>query len=220
MRTNPSPATHDTLAQRKADGTDGITQKVNDPTGAYVKTKDAQIVVNNGTTDVIIIGRKSPEQTYGMVTNDGTTNRLLVESTGQIKISQPGIDVKTATDSQLIFNSNNNLFKIIASSTATVAVTTGASADSLFQTSVAHGQSFRPAILAFVTPPVSMGASLEQIPYYFFLYDAGTTSFQTRGMARAYIDDTNITFYVRTNNGSLYAGNWVFRYYLLQETSG
>jgi hypothetical protein len=64
-KNNVKPTSHDFLTQRKSDGTEGITYKVDSFTGGYVSTKDAQIYVNDGTTNRILIGR-APDGTYGM----------------------------------------------------------------------------------------------------------------------------------------------------------
>lgn len=200
QRTDAKPNIHDVLSENKADGTQGITQFVNQTARPYVLTKDAHVVANDGTYNVVELGRLA-DGTYGL------------------KVAKPGFDVYSATNSQLIFNSGQNTFKIIGSGSTTVTATTGAAADTSFQVDVPHGLSFRPAVLAFVTTPAGVGGSLEQIPYYFHLYDVASTSFQVRAMARIYIDDTNVSFYVRTNNGAPYAGSWVFKYYLLQETA-
>lgn len=124
-RTNAMPSVHDSLTENKADGTQGITQKVNTTTGAYVKTKDAQIVVNNGTVDSISIGRQS-DQTFGMRTSDGTNTRLSIASDGTIKISKVGFDANTTGDANLIFNSSQNMFKIVATGTTSIVVPAGA----------------------------------------------------------------------------------------------
>lgn len=64
-KTNINPSGHDLLKQRRADGTEGITPIVDGFTGGYVSTKDGQIIVHDGTTIRILIGR-APSGEYGI----------------------------------------------------------------------------------------------------------------------------------------------------------
>lgn len=93
-RTNSSPNIHDTLTERPADGTQGFTQKVDTNTGAFVSTQDGTLLVNDGETDIIAIGRQS-DGTYG------------------IKAVVEGADVSTATADQVTFDSADLTFQII-----------------------------------------------------------------------------------------------------------
>lgn len=77
MREAAMPATHDASSERKADGTTTITQKVDNKSGAYVTTKDALILVNDGTNNRIGIG-------------------LLPDGQFNIIITKPGINITDA----------------------------------------------------------------------------------------------------------------------------
>ncbi len=94
-RTSAMPNVHDVQTERQADGTQGITQKLDTASGAYVSTKDAQILVNDGTNDTILIGRQA-DGSYG------------------IKIANEGYDVQTAAGPQQVaFNSSDLTIQII-----------------------------------------------------------------------------------------------------------
>lgn len=215
-RVSPMPMLHDVSSTRKADGTQGVTQKIDTDTGAYVSTKDAQIVVNNGTNDVITIGRQSQDQSFGMLTNDGTNNRMLIDTNGQIKISQPGYDVRTAVDSQLIFNSDNNLFKVVLSGTTSLVY------DGSVNTykTIPHGQSTIPIVLAYVQLPSTATnfspMQSQYVPMPFYQLRTGLPAVQCVQS----VDSTNI--YLRVHD--IYSSpstpeTYNFRYYVLQETS-
>lgn len=94
-RDMPAPSVHDTAAERKADGTSAITNKVGTSTGAFVTTKDASIIVNDGTTNVVQLGALGNSGKFGL------------------KVAKSGFDVTSTGNANLIFNSNQNTFKII-----------------------------------------------------------------------------------------------------------
>lgn len=108
-RTSATPLQHDIESSRKADGTQGVTQKVNDDTGPYVSTKDGRLLVNDGSNDIIIIGRQA-NGAYGM------------------KQSVAGVNVDDATYTQTVFDSSNLTFQVIDVITDTATRSPGAGA--------------------------------------------------------------------------------------------
>lgn len=139
-----------------------------------------------------------------------------------LKIAQANTEVATASDSQLVFDSRRNLFKIITTATATFNVsslTSGSTSSSV----VPHGLNTVPAVIAFVngtgstyltankyysvptTVPVAIGGKYEAGINYWFQ-----------------VDSTNITFNV-SNYTSLSPitdiGTANFRYYVMIETA-
>jgi len=67
MSVTPMPIIHNAVDKRMADGTTSITNKVGgDDTGPRVITRDAQIIVNDGTRARIILGLL-PDSSYGLV---------------------------------------------------------------------------------------------------------------------------------------------------------
>lgn len=66
------PLVHDIGTGRKADGTQGLTHKIDGDTGAYVISKDGRVLVNDGDNDRIILGLL-PDGTFGLViSQEGT----------------------------------------------------------------------------------------------------------------------------------------------------
>lgn len=61
----PAPNLSDAKAQRHADGTTGISNKLDSSTGAYVSTKNGRILVYDGTVNRVLIGL-APDGTYGV----------------------------------------------------------------------------------------------------------------------------------------------------------
>lgn len=140
-----------------------------------------------------------------------------------LKVSKPGFDVYDTADTNLIFNSNQNMFKIVTSGNATVTVPDPFPATTNRTTSVAHGLGYRPIVTAWVEAPSTGGFSIDgqttAVP--------ATASFTGSPGNIALIiyinvDNTNITFNVRNVAGVGLSGigpNWVFKYYIMQETA-
>lgn len=64
-RNVPMPNMGDSKAERHADGTVGISNKLDTPTGPYVSTKNGRILVYDGTVNRVLIGL-APDGTYGV----------------------------------------------------------------------------------------------------------------------------------------------------------
>lgn len=211
-RLEPMPQAPDKNPVRHADGTTAITNKQDGSSGAYVSTKDATVKVNDGTIDVIKLGLQS-DGSYAFQFSDDTVPRLLMDA-DSMKISQPGYDVTTATDDQLIFNSDQNMFKIVTTNTATITKAANASNGT---TTIAHGLSYTPIVTAYIND----GGLYRMLPH-FSLLDDGTSSMKILRAYRAWSDATNIYLSETTaSTGSAYTNtdSVDVRYYLLQETA-
>lgn len=80
-------------------------------------------------------------------------NRVILGNLGSVyglKVSKPGIDVTTATDSQLLFNTQNNFLRTIITGTISLGAGTTTS------TTVNLGATYGSLILAaYLTTPIS-----------------------------------------------------------------
>lgn len=86
--------------------------------------------------------------------SDGSNNRILLgkDSAGNYvsKVSKAGYDAFNATDANLIFNSNQNVFKIIRKVSGSIpAFNTDGTGNGSVTYTVAHGQSFQPIVNVF-----------------------------------------------------------------------
>ena len=83
-----------------------------------------RISVGSDQASLILGDQSSTDNSFGLSVSDGTYPRLLAgeypDGSIKIKLSQAGYDVNTATDDQLIWSSDFNMFKIAATGTATV----------------------------------------------------------------------------------------------------
>lgn len=135
-----------------------------------------------------------------------------------LKVSKPGFDVYTAADDDLVFNSDNNIFKIVRKDTATVSKP--ANTARTVET-VPHGLGYAPLVIAFNDSSPPGIASLSPSPNI-NVDSGGSVSFQ----AGFSVDATNLYFFVDTPNvggagGPPYSSaiTQVFTYYILQETA-
>lgn len=90
-------------------------------------------------------------QNNRVVSTDGTDDRFIIgtrpDGSRGPYLSQPGFDVKDASDDQLIINAGQNVFKIVHSGT----LSNTKPANSLFNTvTYSHGLGFTPAIVAYM----------------------------------------------------------------------
>lgn len=131
-----------------------------------------------------------------------------------IKVSRQGVDVKTATNDQLVMSSAFNSFKIVASGVATVSKPPG---QYLSTTTIAHGQSAAPIFMAY------------------FLYDGGYTPIPFTAMNSSGVGvmqfwanstSSNIVIQLAVPSGAPYdaldltgSSALALRYYILVETA-
>lgn len=126
--------------------------------------------------------------------------------TYQIKVSKQGIDVLGTggtVPNNLIFDSNLNTFKIVASGTFQGTVANGA----VGTLSGAHGLSFTPPVSGFV---LQMAGTTKQRSLPVGGVDYTTSTVYNFAVTNAYADGTNNYFVIDSNFlGSVY----VVRYY-------
>ena len=145
-------------------------------------------------------------------------------------VSAPGVNATTANPSiygQLVFNSNNNLFNIIASGTESVTVNSGNSGQTV-TTTLAHGLGYAPTVMAFVTTAADIGpGGFSLTPYTYFEESSaiGPPSTLLQPIQEYYVstDATNIYFNVLSGDCTFFlqlVGTFVFTYYVVQATAG
>lgn len=182
-----------------------------------------------------------------IVVDQGSVEQLLfgVDDNGVtvIKVAQPGIDVRNATDAQLIFNSNQDIFKIAAApigtvnitfSTLTSAIAGGFQVYSTNLLTLPHNLGIVPALApqlfnattGFYTP-VSSGSSIGQPVTQFngfgvfavatYTWDiwADTKNVYIKGVMAGGAGNTTTGYTIAGFNW----GNFTFKVFCLQETA-
>lgn len=146
-----------------------------------------------------------------------------------LKVAKSGVEVSTATDNQLIFNSSQDIFKIVVTGTATVTVGPG---DNFITktTTIAHGLGYTPIVMGFVDAASSILTAGGRVitPYAMYEEQSATGGFIDNsiyiliGLFTVTADATNIYCSVGTHKADFYTqlqGDWQFKYYILQETA-
>lgn len=129
-RIEPTPQAMDQNPTRSSDGTTAITNKQDGSSGAYVSTKDATVKVNDGTYNRVSMGLL-PDGSYGL------------------KVSKPDFDVLSAADDELVFNSSQNVFKIVDKFSQPFTLTSAATTIATTVT-ITHNLGYKPLIVSFV----------------------------------------------------------------------
>jgi len=136
-----------------------------------------------------------------------------------IKIAKDGIDVFVASPDELIFNSADNLFKIVETDTVDVVKGADLSTASNFITTTVSN----PTVIGFVVPFFGSSVGTQQLPYTIVSL-SGTDSGKLLYEARTSVNGTTVDFLVNTPQGitgSYYPAAFTsrFRYYIVQETA-
>lgn len=219
--------------------TDFSTISDSNPNIPFTGSTATDNALNLTNPDSILSGTNRGVQNLGGTNmfSDAANNRIVVvpNTTPQVLMgNQPtfgegfyvaknGVNVITNTDaSQFIFNSSQDVFKIVVSSTTSFAVGSLASG-ATSTTTIPHGQSTIPAVIAFVngsgstylmanmyysvpvTIPVSVGGKYEAGILYGFRVDS----------TNIYFDVSNYTSASPITD----IGIATFKYYVLQETA-
>lgn len=175
-------------------------------------------------------GRIFWDQARGkLVIKDENGTQRLLASAESIRLSQSGFNVETATDSQLIFSSEFNLFKIAATGTAQVTVAAiNQSAVGAYKesdtTTIPHNLGYIPAFLVFYQSDT--GYSNANTPVIRSAWGSGGNSARGDTIIEPYSDIDNLYVRIASRLNIFSAvsanhpgGTFDVKYYLLQETA-
>lgn len=150
---------------------------------------------------------------------DNNNSRILLgqlpDSSYGMWVSKVGQDVTTATlNSQLIFNSNQDVLRVVQ----TGAINVNVSGAGDFQGQVAHGLGVIPAFIGYIdSVPIAGSNVWLQLPFVQHQYSTGAIAIGF--VADIAVDNTNV--YINISSIALYAlGTYSFKYYLLEENLG
>lgn len=181
--------------------------------------------VGTGPIQANLNGRIFWDQARGkLVIKDEDGTQRFLASAESIKLSQSGFDVETATDSQLVFSSEFNLFKIVMKGTYSDSNSYSVSnpgvgnydSDSFTIATIPHNLGYRPGFIVYATG----GTGDVLLPSSILI--GGGSSNAAWHSKYAYVDDTNlyINLTIMTTGGSSSStGTVVYKYYLLRETT-
>lgn len=183
----------------------------------------------------VIIGKKPSGKRGILIYNNGVPQidfGQLEDGTSGMKVSEDGTNVLTADNEELVFNSAQNVFKIIYKGTSSIPSFVTGTGQSASLVTIPHGQSFTPIVQVYVQGYILdvsasiIASSYIQLPIargsafggnYYFDHTDGQ-----RDLAIVYaVDDTNI--YVQAASDSTAGAKTMHAipvtYYILQETA-
>lgn len=173
---------------------------------------DINTVINDVNQNILELkGREVTE----IFKDDTGTRRVILDKDG-LRTSPAGVDVTTATNAQLTFNSNQNVFKIVTDAVVTL---TKAINTSFNFVNVTHGLGYSPTVIAYADD----GSNLNVLPVS-VLETSGGVAGLTSLMFMFTVDSTKIQFQVWAPNyvgNSSYAAaiSYPIHYYIVQETA-
>lgn len=153
---------------------------------------------------------------------DNSNSRILLgqlpDFTYGMWVSKPGnnvTDTNAATNNELIFNSNQDLFKILKSGSASVNAT---GTQTVYTTTIAHNLNFTPPSLVYAVFNPSAANDWVLLPYTGTGFDGSSGGIYIGLYIWSYTDNTNLYIKVVTGSNAGDEGLYNFQYYILQES--
>jgi len=211
-RITPLLNSADDVQQRMAQGTTQVQNSSDEAETDGLKFLERQIIaVQNGENKAI----------FGFY---GAANKF------GFKVAEDGTDVLTATDDQLLFNSEQNTFKIVQSGVQEIsysmgAVTAGNYINAIIgSATINHNLGYKPALLVYSNTALDANY-WAPVSYGSVDYPVSLSSVNGTFWHNVKVDETRLTlsyvatFYVSSGSFGPYSGTLSYRYYLLQETA-
>lgn len=175
----------------------------------YKNDYNRQIYYNSSGVPTVLTGLRTANQNNNIDSNEQG-----------FFVSQPGIDVTQATDNQLIFNSSQNIFKIVGSGTLTLISPDPLHSNTTVTVAFAHNLGYVPAFLGFITGSQYLGSDVYlQTPYTVTANIVSGTPEPITYSLSADISNIYANVYNGGGVGISGVGTTTFKYYLLQETA-
>lgn len=161
------------------------------------------------------VGRGAPVINYGADGNPQVMQGSQATFGNGFYVAKPGIDVTSATDpANFIFNSNQDVFKIVLSGETSITTTDGSVSGSQTRVTVPHNLGFTPIPLAFI----NIGNNISPLPTWTILgYDTTFQRLDFGTWIQATTDKTNL--YIDGYSATSVSLSHPIKYYLLQETA-
>lgn len=174
-----------------------------------IKVSKFGVPVQNATDNELVYKDDFSTKTYFDSTTARIVEGLLPDGSYGMWVSKPGFDVRTASGDQLIFNSSQNIFKILLDATYTLNTST---TSGVIRT-IAHNLGFLPVAMVYLELPASIfggsSAASTMLPWS----NGGTNN----PLIEWYVDNTNL--YLTSTKDTSGNSPYTIHYYLLQETA-
>lgn len=200
-RSIPRPNSTDEQYQRMAHGTNQIQNSIETARADGLKFYERQIVAKNNGANKAVLG--------------------FLDATGKFgfRVAQDNIDVFGATDDQLIFNSDNNLFKIVKSDPIYLNFTASGASSGSLQEEYDHDLGYVPKIIAEANIDEGLTNFSSIVPYVLLPHVFWASDGTALAHFEVAVDETKFYFKVSWRS-ALPAGDYMNTCYfnLLQET--
>lgn len=147
--------------------------------------------------------------------DDTGTRRVILGKRGDdygLFVSKAGFDAFTAGDDDLVFNSNQNVFKIVSEGNVNITADNGGGTGVIGQVTITHNLGYIPAIFAFV----DIGSVWIPLPAMTAGSAGATVIAFTEYVQVASITTTEVLFYFhKSTSGST---TYNLKYFLMQES--
>lgn len=175
------------------------------------------VASESGESTNALSGKLTFEQSKDRIIGREVDNnpRLIILADGEqfvMKVAPAGVDVLTATDDEVVFNSGNNLFKIVR--TGSVTFDSPNAAGTSTNASVEHDLGYVPIVMAFV----SLSSLGTAFPMPYIVPDLTGTLGLVAAQISFEASDDNIIFFQRDLSRANIWTNYI-RYYIVQETA-
>lgn len=172
-------------------------------------------------------GRRISAEDRTKIIKDASGTQRILFGEGQnqfygMKVSQSGYDVGSATDAQLIFNSNQNVFKIVKIMPLSLDIPLSGGSGSFGSTTQAHGLIGTPAHQAFITVDpflAAFGSGTTNGPNPTVINAISGTSVVTIATSQVTVDATNVIFTAYVGVIGSLTLHFSAKVYILQETA-
>lgn len=203
----PSPNASDSIVQRYAHGTVQNQNSQEEAEADGLKFLERQIIARQSGFNKAIFGFSGEANKFGL------------------RVAEDGKDVLTASDDELLFNSEQNVFKVVNSGSVTTSgfTATAPGASGYRQTisavaTVNHNLGYVPAVIAYYN---DTGANFA-IPFTNF--NAPSSSLALWLTVYYSVTSTQLTIYINAflynfTVDQVFGGGATVKYYLLQETA-
>lgn len=205
----------DAMSDDPQDKIESIVKQVNEQARLISNENTTKIIKSDSGIETLTIGKIAEGGNGILIKDSNDVNRALFgefpDGSIALKVSQTGIDVLTAANDDLVFNSSQNILKVVQSGTATV---TAIANQGTFNT-VNHSLGYTPMVIATCKSPLFPGNNRAMVPYI--------SSPDTTSKVVATVSNTRedlIQFGVELGSAATgSAGDWEFKYFLLQESA-
>jgi len=193
-RIAPQPNTNDSVQQRMAQGTTQVQNSSDETETDGLKMLERQIIAVQDGENKAAFGFYGDANKFGF------------------KVAEDGVDVLTATDDQLIFNSEQNVFKIVKTGTVPSAAYSPGVANLI---TIPHGLDHAPIVVGFM----AVGSGYRMLPLFTSVNNGGGGFQSVDGWTYIESDATNIYISFNSAGTTAAAGTYNVKYYALQETA-